>query len=54
VSITIPAAATFAVRANFHTGLCKFWKLRNARDRNTRRFARRSVRAFIELLRQLP
>lgn len=53
MNLAIPPGAALVLRAQFHDGLCRFWRLRNAPDRNTRRLARRSVHAFCALLRQL-
>jgi hypothetical protein len=51
--LTIPDSARLPLQAALHDRVCRFFQLRNAHDRNTRRFARQSVRHFIGVLRQL-
>ncbi len=42
-----------ALQAVLSERVCQFFQLRNAPDKNTRRFARQSVRYFINILRQI-
>ncbi len=53
MTLTIPDAARFSVRAAFSDRLCRFWAIRNSDYRPTRIAARATIRHLIHLMRQL-